>query len=433
MAAAAIDPTDVWLEEIMNAVSSPGNGSVRRTVSIDDPSGADDNLDPPTTPIRGGDNDNAVEEQDETLPPLPLVVDALSPPRQLYDSSNENLVETDVLLEIIQRADLKKKDSIIKDIISRVTPDLRTRLLPKPPNHILAHESWKETIISIVLFSRLPVAEQKREVQKAKTYTNSEAKKHRKIIKALVEHRDINFCYNNGYGARSSAVSRSHATRRRERDSNQNQEDEAQSAPEEEEPVNHVGLTSSQAARESLLAEMDKPKYKRRKLGEAPTSVAAQSDVVAQYAADRAFATVARAIDTSECLTRAAQEPGNHFMLIQLNQVQDTNPQGGRPAKDCHATKPKLTVLSSSRAAARECLMAYKDVHLRNASSPHNYISEFIEREGDRSMSFTVVAHNLRNRTTNRAGAARNRVNVHSDITPSHPRYSVLNLTPQTA
>ena len=114
------------------------------------------NLHSPLTPSGEENLRPLASEQGETVPapqpPPPL----LSPPRQLYDSSHDSLVSQEVLVDIIENTDLKKKNSIKTELYRRALPQLRfTNQHPKPPNHIIAQNTWEEAIISIVLFGRL--------------------------------------------------------------------------------------------------------------------------------------------------------------------------------------------------------------------------------------------------------------------------------------
>jgi hypothetical protein len=49
---------------------------------------------------------------------------------------------------------------------ANTSPFLWKSLHPKPPNHVIVQESWKESIISIAAFTELPLNEQKREAIK---------------------------------------------------------------------------------------------------------------------------------------------------------------------------------------------------------------------------------------------------------------------------
>ena len=83
------------------------------------------NLHSPLTPSGEENLRPLASEQGETVPapqpPPPL----LSPPRQLYDSSHDSLVSQEVLVDIIENTDLKKKNSVKTELYRRALPQLR--------------------------------------------------------------------------------------------------------------------------------------------------------------------------------------------------------------------------------------------------------------------------------------------------------------------
>ena len=312
---------------------------------------------------------------------------------------------------------------------------------PKPPNHIIAQNTWGEAIISIVLFGRLSLEEQKHEAKKTKYYSNKDARKHRVIITALCSNRNVGSQYNNGNGSRSAtqrrnATNRRRARRRRQQNDNpHDSEDEFMfdENAEESQDSNHVGLLSlsSREDRVELLNTTATQKHKRRKFGEAPPSLACQSDVPAQRASEIAFLTVGRAIDTVEYLDRMPSDPTRRCLLLELNEVEDTAPSGGRPSANCAAPRKRLRALASSQTDAKKVLSAYRDCFIADSIESINIDSEFIVREKDCTMHSTVVASNNRNRL-NRVQPSRRIRNTHSNITPSHMRFRQQHLTPHS-
>jgi hypothetical protein len=239
-----------------------------------------------------------------------------------------------------------------------------------------------------------PLDVKQREKKKAKQYSKAEADRYRRRIASLMANKTIDFEYNNGNGNRAATHRVVRAVQREavEVANAASAEEEAAAAASAQEVPNHIGLVDSEEERNRLI-EADNPKHKkRRRLGEPPTSVAAQSDRVAQVAAGVAQLSVARAIDTSEFLDRSQSAPTNDFLLFQLNHVSDSNPAGGRLRTNCTADNPSFTMITSSAAAAKRILKAYRDIYGRDRE-PHNYTVNEILREEAKSMESTVKDH----------------------------------------
>lgn len=85
----------------------------------------------------------------ENTPSFPIV---LSPLLQIYDECNNNLIEVEYVFPIVLTIDLGKKASIIIREIPLPSETRFQNCYLKPPIHIVAGESWMETIVSILSF-----------------------------------------------------------------------------------------------------------------------------------------------------------------------------------------------------------------------------------------------------------------------------------------
>jgi hypothetical protein len=364
---------------------------------------------PPRTP-----NNNAASSQSDGID------EVLSPPRRFYEPGDPELIDSNLYESIIEDINLKDKKSIIGHL---PPPRGQRKNCQKPPNHIIARDNWSTCINSIAAYMSQPLDVRQREKKKAKQYPKAEADRYRRRIASLMANKAIDFEYDNGNGNRA-ATQRVVRAVRREAEEIANAGLAAEEAAVEEEVPNHIGLVDSEEERNRLI-ETDNPKCKkRRRLGEPPTSVAGQSDRVAQMAAGIAQLSVARAIDTSEFLDRSQSAPTNDFLLFQLNHVSDSNPAGGRLRTNCTADNPVFTMITSSAAAAKRILRAYRGIYSRD-QEPHNYTVNEILREESKSMESTVKDHQRQKNEYRRAAARRHLGidEVHRDITPTHINY----------
>ena len=362
--------------------------ALSRQRPLDEPNDSGDGSSAPA----GG---NGIQRDNVPLQPCADVVPTvLSPPRSFFNEDLQDLIPKEDILEIIQNVDLMKRASIMSNIPFRRpwTVDENQRFLqglkkpadsicesryPKPPNHVIAgvgiEHSWPEAILSMAGFWLIPLSEQKREVQKAsKLLSKSEKTKYLRRIKMFLENRNPNHRYDphaRPTGGRKRRCSSSHrvslplwqsvGTASPVKNEEGGPQQQAQQLIE---AVQHVGLASSQEARDELISQWQKSQWKRRKLGENAPSIAAQADGVALHAADRAFLQVAKAMDTTYCPDRADSDPGNSFVAIQFCDVKQSNHCGGKLTNaDCVAEKPTLRMLTESAAMSKRVLGAFQE------------------------------------------------------------------------
>ena len=143
------------------------------------------------------------------------------------------------------------------------------------------------------------------------------------------------------------------------------------------EPSNHIGVGSTEEERASLLEGRKKEKSKPRKMGENAKSVGAQSDATAIKSQKRLMTEACKTIKTCTFTGKKEGDPGNRFVLIQLNEVGDSRPTGGTHAGKSRE-KPRLTITANSKEDAKHVLKAVSKALGRDVATKDDFEVQWV-------------------------------------------------------
>ena len=84
----------------------------------------------------------------------------LLPPINFYNSLNDNLLSAEQILDIVQNIDLKKKTSM-RHYFPLPEGRMQKQRHPKPPNHVIAADSWKDSVMATAAYTLLSLERQR--------------------------------------------------------------------------------------------------------------------------------------------------------------------------------------------------------------------------------------------------------------------------------